>query len=149
MRALLLLLALLPIAAGCSDATSPASGQSDLTGGWSFSYVAIDTTSCGIPGLVQGSSGGGTLDLVQVGPQVTGSWAMRGGFQTCGGAGDFLSSGKLRSAWSWRTLEFGFQGCEFRADLPSDAVDAVSGTVRCSLGTSQVAQGTWRMTRQP
>lgn len=74
---------------------------------------------------------------------------MRGGLQTCAGAADFLSSGTLRSAWSWRTLDFGFQGCEFSADLPSGAVDAVSGTVRCSLGTNQVAQGTWRMTRLP
>jgi hypothetical protein len=137
------------VAAGCGDSTGPPPSPSDLTGAWSFSYVAVDSTLCPIPEIQQGCGGGGRLDLVQQGQRVTGSWTAGGGCQTCGSAWDYGGGGPFRSEFSWTTLEFGLQGCEFSADLPSGRVDEVNGTVRCGLAPDQVARGTWRMTRMP
>jgi hypothetical protein len=136
--------------AGCSDSTAPESSSPDLTGTWNFSYVAADsTTPCPVPDLVQGCSGFGTFDLVQLGPRVTGTWTARGGCQTCGGAADYGGSGSIHAVGYVRTLAFGLQGCEFRAELPAGQVDEITGTVSCVPGPGQVARGTWRMTRSP
>lgn len=135
------------VALGCGDTTGPPSNPSPLTGEWSFFWVAVDSTPCSFPELQQGCSGGGTLDLVQFGPQVTGNWTARGGLQTCGGAADFAASGQLRPASSWSRLEFELPWGRFRADLPPGRVDVLTGTVSCDLAPGQVAQGTWQMTR--
>jgi hypothetical protein len=138
------------VASGCGDdSTGPEASPSGLTGRWNFSYSAVDTTTpCGIPGLQEGCGGGGTLDLVQLGPRVTGSYSAGGGCQDCGGAWDYGGSGSVSSS-SLMTLEFSLQGCAFRADIPTGGVDEVTGTVHCGLGGEQVARGTWRMTRSP
>lgn len=144
-----LLLALGLLAAGCGDSMAPASRPNALTGKWSYSYVAIDTTPCSIPGLVQGCSGAGTLDLVQFGPKVSGDWTVRGGCQTCGAAGDFATGGSLDAAVSGTMFEFALQGAEFLADLPQGRFDTITGTVSTDLVTGNTARGTWTMTRVP
>lgn len=146
------LLAVALALAGCGgESTNPLPGRSGLSGGWTFSYVAVDTTApCPpAPGLVSGCSGGGTLEFVEVGPQASGSWTARGGCQSCGGgAADYFGSGSLSPRVSSTTLEFALQDCAFRAVRPRGAFDDLSGTVRCAWGPVSYA-GTWRMTRSP
>lgn len=134
---------------GCDGPEDPAS-PADLTGAWSFSFVATDPTApCPpAPGLVAGCAGGGELDLVQWGPSVSGTWQWAGGCQDCAGAGDFAGSGALEPTPSIGTLAFAIHGFEFRADVPGGDVETITGTVSCPPWGDRVFHGTFQMTRQ-
>ena len=139
-------LALLGFATSGCDTTAPAPLQ-DLEGPWTYSFTAIDTVTCPqAPGLVQGCGGAGTLDLTQKGPFLGGGWTMRGGCQSCGGAGDFFNEGTLDGTVSFSALDFEIDGFRFHADLPSADADTITGTVSSDRFDLN-AHGPWTMIR--
>ena len=133
--------------AGCSSDMEP--GTARLAGTWDYWYSASEPASCAVqPELVPGLGGGGTLDLAQWGPVLSGRWEERGGSQTCGLAADWAGEGVIEPTISGRSLEFEIRGNRFRAEIPPGNPDVIEGTVTCSWSDGGTLEGTWRMTRQ-
>ena len=135
------------VACDSTAPSSPSSTPANIEGTWNFNFSSSDSVVCPpAPGLAQGCSGVGWVELSRYGPVVTGRWMMNGGCQDCGMAWDFANNGDLEGSWVRSKLEFELNGYRFRADVPSGEVDSFTGTVSHAWGDGEIV-GTWTMYR--
>ena len=141
---------ILTVATACGSPTAP---STDLSGNWDLTFSAFSQVSCsGQPGLVPGCAGSGRLMLVSTTRQINATHSYRAFCQSCGVAADYgVTEQPLRTArLASGTLEFTFAGCGFTAEVPTDPVQMVSGTVVCTLNdvASPDVRGNWEMSRR-